>query len=132
MGRTALPAAALGLVLLLGGCSNAAGEDEPGDVASEQISPAAGEGDPLTRGLQAHVDGDLDAAVSEYETALESDPENKLALYNLGLVRQSQGDNAVAEENYRATLEVDPEYTPALFNLAILRSAGGNNAEAVE
>lgn len=132
VGRTALPVAALAVVLLLVGCSNNSGQDEPDVAASEEVTGAPAETDPLTRGLQAHVDGDLDAAVSEYETALETDPENKLALYNLGLVRQSQGDNAAAEENYRATLEVDPDYTPALFNLAILRSAAGDNAEAVE
>lgn len=90
------------------------------------------EGDPLARGLQAHVDGDLDAAVEAYSEALDANPEDKLALYNLALVQQSQGNNVEAEGNYRRTLQVDPEYTPAMFNLAILRSAEGDHEEAVE
>lgn len=90
------------------------------------------ESDNLSRGLQAHVDGDLDAAVEAYSEALEANPEDKLALYNLALVQQSQGNNLEAERNYRRTLEVDPEYTPAMFNLAILRSAEGEHEEAAE
>jgi len=36
----------------------------------------------VTAGLDKHVAGDLDGALDDYNTALEADPENVLALYD--------------------------------------------------
>ncbi len=77
----------------------------------------------LDAGLEAHSAGDLTAAVADYETTLEYDPENKFALYNLALIDEARGNYGLAEEKYRAALETDPTYEPALFNLAILRTS---------
>ena len=129
-------AALLAVALLVTGCnrSSTPDADEPSEATSAATGSegTAAKGGPLQRGLQAHVDGDLDAAVAAYQEVLGEDPENKLALYNLGLVEQSRGNNEDAEKYYRSTLEVDAEYTPALFNLAILRTAGDDDEEAVE
>ncbi len=56
---------------------------------SEALTPA---GEAVEAGLAKHVDGDLDGATADYTTALESDPQNVLALYNLGLIAQTQGN----------------------------------------
>lgn len=137
MPRPLLVAAMLVALALLGACSDGDSPDGGGTgsaVASEDegTSQGAEVEQPLQRGLQAHVDGDLDGAVAAYEEVLEADPENKLALYNLGLVEQSRGNNEEAETYYRQTIEVDDRYTPALFNLAILRTAAGDHEEAVQ
>lgn len=123
-----IAALAVAGVLLLSGCDRGGVEEPP---ASEEPSEAA-VGTPLERGLQAHVAGDLEAAVAAYQEVLGEDPENHLALYNLGLVEQSRGNNGDAEKYYRRTIELDDTYTPAMFNLAILRTAEGDHEEAVE
>ncbi len=129
MNRVVRLSAVLLLATLLLAACNSAPTGEPTEVTS---AAPRGQGDALTRGLQAHVDGDFDVAIGAYQQVLTDDPNNKLALYNLGQVHQSQGNNTEAEDCYRQTLEVDPEYTPALFNLAILRTAVGDNEEAVQ
>lgn len=129
--RSLLPLIAVS-ALLLTGCP---GENDAPAPEPEVEAPDPGveeNGDPLTQGLQAHVEERYDDAIAAYQQVLEDDPENHLALYNLGLVEQSQGDTAQAEDYYRQTLEVEPEYIPALFNLAIIRSAEGAREEAVQ
>ncbi|MBV8949383.1 MAG: tetratricopeptide repeat protein [Actinobacteria bacterium] len=63
---------------------------------------------------------------------LASDPSNKYAYYNLGLIAQTQQHSAEAETNYRRALSIYPNFVPALFNLAILRTNAKADAEAVE
>jgi Tfp pilus assembly protein PilF len=123
------------LILALSGGLSACSSDEPGKaattapsaVSSEKATPA---GAAVQAGLDKHVKGDLDGAGADYQKALETDPENALALYNLGLLAQTGGDNDVAEERYRAALTSSPDYQPAVFNLAIVRKAAGDDAEA--
>jgi superkiller protein 3 len=93
--------------------------------------PKAKAEDALKRGLAAHVAGDNDKALDLYNEVLEGDDDNKFALYNIGLIKQSTGDAVEAEKRYREALAVDPNYTPALFNLAILQFDAGDNTEAI-
>ena len=86
----------------------------------------------VQRGLQAHGEGRLDAAAAAYHEALDLDPQNKYAFYNLGLIDQTSGRPRSAENYYRLALSADPEFTPALFNLAILRTAAGDTREAID
>ena len=111
-------AAALALVISLAGC----GDDSP-DVKADEA---------LKRGLAAQVAGDVDGALEEYEKTLKADPDNKYAIYNIGLIRQNQGNAAEAEQNYRRVLEIDPNFSAAIFNLAILRNNAGKPQEAIE
>jgi tetratricopeptide (TPR) repeat protein len=93
--------------------------------AGEQASEA------LNAGLQAHVAGNLDQATSSYNECLKHEATNKLCLYNLGLIAQTQQRDAEAEDYYRRSLETDPQYAPSLFNLAIIRTSAGAVDEAV-
>lgn len=45
----------------------------------------------LAAGVACHVDGDLDGALVCYGAALETDPGNSLALYNIGCVFEEVG-----------------------------------------
>ena len=130
-GRAAvLLALALSCMLSLGACSSdgaSEGAAQPSASTAADTSPAA---KAVQAGLDKHVEGDLDGASADYAKALESDPDNILALYNLGLIAQTEGDDLDAEKRYRSVLENDPEYQPAVFNLAIIRKAARDNAEA--
>lgn len=54
------------------------------------------------------VVGDLDAAARAYETVLDMDPTNDVALNNLGIVYSRSGKQAEAERVYRLAIENDP------------------------
>ena len=85
----------------------------------------------VNAGLEAHSAGDLALAAENYNTALEYDPTNKFAFYNLALLDEAAGNYGLAEDKYRSAIESDSEYGPALFNLAILRTASDDADEAV-
>lgn len=87
-------------------------------------------GDPLTQALDAHAEGDVDSAQRLYRDVLSSDPTNKFAHYNLGLIAQTNGDGASAIASYRQALAADGRFVPALFNLAILLT-GSKPTEAI-
>jgi tetratricopeptide (TPR) repeat protein len=86
----------------------------------------------LNRALADHAAGRLDDAKQGYTKVLAEAPDNKFALYNLGLIAQTEGDNVKAENFYRRALAVDPSFESALFNLAIVRTDQGDTDEAIE
>ncbi|HUG06622.1 MAG TPA: tetratricopeptide repeat protein [Candidatus Limnocylindria bacterium] len=88
--------------------------------------------DALSRALQAHTAGNLDAATAAYFETLSKDPKNKFAYYNLGVIAQAEKRAAAAESYYRLALEQDARMGSALFNLAILRAQAGANQEAAD
>jgi tetratricopeptide (TPR) repeat protein len=101
-------------------------------ACSPEPPPEQGSEDALREGLQAHQEGRIDEAERLYREALEEDPDNKFAYYNLGVIAQGRGDLELAEENYRQALRVDPNFSSALFNLALVRSELGAVEEAIE
>jgi tetratricopeptide (TPR) repeat protein len=112
-------AASLLVLLTLGACGS-----------PESDRKQAGEA--LREGLAAHRDGDIEAAEEAYMEVLEILPDNKFALFNLGLISQTRGNNAEAVERYRRALDSDAKVTPALYNLALVRSDEGATEEAIE
>jgi tetratricopeptide (TPR) repeat protein len=119
---------ALGLVLVLVlviGVALFARSRNDGGTEQEQAQEAVNEG------LAAHEAGDLQAAEDAYRRALELDPQNQFAYYNLGVIRQAQGDLEDAETNYRIAVGIDPDFAAALFNLAIIRADAGAAEEAI-
>ena len=76
----------------------------------------------LTKALQAHAAGNLTEATTLYNEVLASDPTNKYALYNLGLIAQTRNDFTTADADYQKALKTDPNFVPALFNIAIIRT----------
>lgn len=63
---------------------------------------------------------DFSGAARTFRRALELDPDNKLAWYNLGVIAQRDGRTADAREAYDKALKIDPTYASALFNEAVL------------
>lgn len=74
----------------------------------------------IQTGIEQAQGGDLVSARTTFNNALVIDPGNKFALFNLGVIEQSEGRPKVAIEFYDKALKSDPSYTPALYNKAIL------------
>ena len=104
MSRRTLAAFAL-LPLLLLGCS------DDGSASAEAL---------VQTGIQELQAGNDSEARATFEEALELDPDNAYAHYNLGLIAQNAGDDARAIKQYDAALKADGDFTSALYNKAIL------------
>ncbi len=102
---------------------SACGEDATPQEQAQQL---------VAEGLEAHRDGDAEAARGKYNEALAKDPNNKFAHYNLGLIQQNAGDEAGAEAYYRKAIELDNNFVEALFNLATVRAGNEDYREAIE
>lgn len=88
--------------------------------------------DAIQRGLQAHGAGRVDEAAAAYHEALDHEPRNKFALFNLGVVEHFAGRKRSAENYYRLALATDPNFFLALFNLAVVRAEAGDTREAID
>lgn len=86
----------------------------------------------LRRGLAAHRAGQIEDAVKVYQEVLKSEPGNKYASFNIGVIDQRRGLSASAEKHYKQALASDPNFQPALFNLAVLKEREGANEEAAK
>jgi Flp pilus assembly protein TadD len=64
--------------------------------------------------------------------ALRRDPNNKVALNDLGIAYDLQGDHVKAQESYRRALGSDPGMHAAEINLALSMALNGRAPEAVQ
>ncbi|MHB8571329.1 MAG: tetratricopeptide repeat protein [Candidatus Dormibacteria bacterium] len=94
-----------------------------GPACGVQKTEAQLSNDSLTAGLAAQQAGKASEATADYQTALQHDPNNKWAMYDLGVIYQGQNRPGTAEVEYRKALAVDPDFELALYNLAIIRAA---------
>ncbi|MDQ1501671.1 MAG: hypothetical protein QOI86_5011 [Actinomycetota bacterium] len=117
----------VGAIVLVGTLGVGCGNDKKADASTSAKDVTK----TLNAALQSHVEGKLDEAASGYQKVLRLDPNNKFAIYNLGLLDQNNNRPDVAETQYRRVLQLDPSYAPALFNLAIIRTGKGDITEAV-
>ena len=74
----------------------------------------------LQVGIQRANQKDWAGATTTFQDVLAINPGNVYALYNLGVVDQTQGDSAAAIGFYDKALAVSKTYTPAMYNKAIL------------
>ena len=105
--RSVTSVAALAVVLLAG-CGGTTQHDPK--LAQQELSA----------GLAAHYAGRIDQATTHYKKALDYDPNNKWAFYNLGVIEQNAGHLDTAEKDYREAIRIDPGLSGALYNLAII------------
>ncbi|MCK4911320.1 MAG: tetratricopeptide repeat protein [Thermodesulfovibrionales bacterium] len=78
------------------------------------------------------TDGVYDQALSEFEKALEFNPENVNAHFGMAIAYMQQEDSAAAFEWYAKTLSMDSEYAPAYANRGMLNDRLGRYEEALE
>ena len=77
----------------------------------------------LHKGITQAQAKQFDQAVTTFNDVLLLSPKNVLALYNLGVIDQTQNKTPVALEYYDRALTSDSTYTPALYNKAIILEA---------
>jgi Flp pilus assembly protein TadD len=78
------------------------------------------------RGLQKQKDGDQAVALTEYRSAVRSDPAFYDAYYNLGLAAMAKGETGLALWAYELALALRPDSADARYNFALALKAGGH------
>lgn len=86
--------------------------------------------DLVRRGVAAHQAGRLEAAVSDYTSALALDQTNAAALANRAAARAALGDTAAAFADYREALRLDPAAADTWNNRGVLRRELGDLSAA--
>ena len=77
----------------------------------------------LKQGLSQAQAKQLAQAGTTFKNVLLLDPKNVYALYNLGVIDQTQNNTAGAITYYNKALSSDGTYTPAMYNKAIILEA---------
>lgn len=96
-----------------------------------QSAPAQTATNLVTEGLKAQLSGDAATAQHDYLQAIQLDPNNDVAHFDLGTVYDEQQHKAQAVQEYQMALVIAPNFTDALFNLAV-DTAGANPPSAEE
>lgn len=73
-----------------------------------------------SQGLELQHMGNLDAAMSLYQKAIELDPSYAIVYNDLGIIYETEGQIDRAEEVYLKSMQLDPGYLSAYSNLALL------------
>lgn len=89
-----------------------------------------GGADALRQAAEALEKDNFRAAIPHLEAALEEDPGNTNARFNLAYAYQATGEDDDAINHYRRIAEEQPDLIPARQNLATLLMRAGNHAEA--
>ncbi|MHB0994870.1 MAG: hypothetical protein ACYC2I_00725 [Elusimicrobiales bacterium] len=77
------------------------------------------------------LEGGREKARGAFLKALELDPLNDGAAFNLGVLAMTSGDPAAAERWWLRTAEINPDYLKARHNLVLLALGRGDRREAL-
>jgi protein O-mannosyl-transferase len=81
-------------------------------------------------GAMYHLDGNMDAAETEYRTALELYPYETMAHNNLGLIYKHRKEYDKAESEFIKELNFNPTYDDAYYNWGLMCHERGNMKDA--
>lgn len=96
------------------------------------VKAAAAHGDVhLARGSEAFRGGRFEAALAEYEQALDESPDDPRVHRALGTVNERLGRLDATQQHYRRAVELDVEDVLSRFNLASLLARQGQYAAAI-
>ena len=70
--------------------------------------------------------------MSDYDIALEIDPNNFIGHYNRGLLRAQVGDDNRAIEDFDFVINMEPDNMMAIFNRGLLRDQTGDYKGAIK
>jgi len=74
----------------------------------------------IKNGEKLYSDGNVDQAKTIFESVIEKQPSNYMALNNLGVIYYNEGDIATAEQYFLKAIATNEDYTDAILNLALL------------
>ena len=128
-----LQVAALGITLALAaaGCGASNHNATPpsttasatGSAGAAAANNSAAVSTLLKQGLSQAQARQLGQAETTFKNVLLLDPKNIYALYNLGVIDQTDNNNAGALDYYDKAISADSSYTPAMYNKAIILEA---------
>jgi tetratricopeptide (TPR) repeat protein len=116
---TLIVAVAMGVT----GCGSSQHSSTPSTTVTAPSSKAAAVQALLEEGISQAQAKMLDQAATTFKNVLLLNPKNVYALYNLGVIDQTQSNAAGALSYYNQALSVDSTYTPAMYNKAIILEA---------
>lgn len=114
-------------VLILSACSGASSVQEGAPTSSNSAEVASG----LESALSAQNAGDVSSAMGDYDEVIEIDPDNRVALFNLGLLRRAEGDFTGSIEAWTTLLAANPDLSLARYQRALTFRAAGDFEAAV-
>lgn len=82
-------------------------------------------------GLAYHYRGWYDQALQEYHKAVQCNPNNDMAINNIGAIHQEQGNVVEAIRWARRALSINPRHTWSMVNLARMYYAIGQDEECL-
>ncbi len=82
-------------------------------------------------GLKEQNMGNLDAAMTLYQKAINIDPSYAVAYNDLGVIFEAKGFLDRAEECYQKAINIDPDYLSAYSNLALFYENKGQVDKAI-
>lgn len=80
----------------------------------------------INRALTRYYRQELRGAMSDYDLAIDLDPNNVLGHYNRGLLRAQVGDDNRAIEDFDVVIEHEPDNMMAVFNRSLLLMQTGD------
>ena len=101
----------------------------PGSRSSQELLAAANNA--LQSAIAHHQAGRLEAAILHYKESLGLQPDNAIALSNLGLALQNHGELAAAVECLQKAVFIKPDFASAYSNLGCALTAQGDLEAAV-
>lgn len=104
------------------------GQDDSNGLAPEQQSFQA----LMDAGLRAADDENYEQAAESFEQAIEANPDDARARYNLALAEQNLGDLESAVATYRRAIQLDSGLIEAYINLGYLYGKLGLDEEALD
>lgn len=127
------------------GAPAAAGQPAAATAASPWGSPEADKGTPLParkpmsgsaksrfdEGLRAARNGDLAAAKSAFDAAVNADSNSYEALHALGVINDREGKEGQAIDYYRRALRVQPDYEESAKGIASIYVRQGQSDRAL-
>lgn len=86
--------------------------------------------DLITEGDNNFKNNNYDAAVKNYQNALQLVPNDEVTLLKLGNIYKMKEDNTKAINFYQKSIIVNPDYTDGWFNLGLAYANENNSIEA--
>ena len=86
----------------------------------------------ITESLEFKQVGDLLKAESSLNKLLKIEPNNFIALNNLGNINSAKNDSKKAKNFYARAISIKKDYSNAIFNLALINEESGKKDDAVK
>lgn len=105
-------AAAMATALAIAGCGGSSGHAQNPDARDSYATLIRG-------GTKRMQKGSASAAARLFREAIDKQPQNPIAYYDLGVAQSAQGLRKSSLADYAHAIENDPRYVPALYNLGV-------------